>query len=108
MSLICSTVAVVLSGCDFEVEKIHPHVLDISRGYARIYQAEKIKNPACGTPDYKFVQTGKVMPIDQMSGYFCLPTKEAQEIIKHFNEETTDQCKTKIFSQDMMEREMVR
>ena len=76
----------VISGCSYDITKTHPHFLDPARGYARIYNAKHIDNPECGKPDYEFVNSGKTKPIAEMSGFICLPTDEAQNIIKYYNE----------------------
>lgn len=84
--LLFLTVAITVSACGFNIEKIHPHFLDVIRGYARIYEAKKVPNNQCGTPDFVFKYTGVTKPISEMNGYVCIPVDEAQMIERYYNE----------------------
>ena len=84
VSLIYSTVAV--ASCGFNIEKIHPTFLDTERGYGRVYAAKKINPASCGAPNYVFRDTKVRTPISEMNGYICLPVKEGQDILKHYDE----------------------
>lgn len=83
---------VVVSSCSFDIKKIHPHFLDVPKGYARIYEAKKIEASNCGDPEYKFVYTGEKKSIDEMNGYACLPVEEVQYLLKHYDEYNRKKC----------------
>ena len=78
--------AVVNTSCGFDITKIHPSFLDVKRGYARIYEAVPVENPACGEPKFKFIYSEKNKPISEMSGYACIPVDEVQYMITIYNE----------------------
>lgn len=63
-----------------------PEFIDPTRGYSRIYVEQDVKAPACGEPKYEFIDSKKTIPIDQMAGHVCLPTAQAQEIIRYYNQ----------------------
>lgn len=91
-SLFLTLAVLANASCSFDITKIHPHFLDVSKGYARVYRAEKIKPEQCGDPDYEFVFTGEKKPIAEMSGYACIPVEEVQELLKHYDEHKRKQC----------------
>ena len=84
--------AVVSVSCSFDITKIHPHFLDVPKGYSRVYEAKKIQAQQCGDPEYEFVFTGVKKPISEMSGYACLPVEEVQELLKQYDEYTRKKC----------------
>ena len=90
-SLIFLTVAVNAS-CSFDITKIHPHFLDVPKGYSRVYEAKKITAQQCGDPEYEFVFSGVKKPISEMSGYACLPVEEVQELLKQYDEYNRKKC----------------
>lgn len=77
----------LITGCGYDIHKAHPEFLDPARGYARIYDAIDIPDAKCGEPKYKFEYSRKNIPISEMSGHICLPTDQAQEIIRVYNEQ---------------------
>ncbi len=91
VKLIFLTLAV--TSCGFDITRIHPHFLDTKRGYARVYEAINIKPANCGDPSYRFVDSGKRKPLDEMNGYIAIPVNEAQEILKYYNEQNKKKCK---------------
>ncbi len=77
----------VFASCaKYNIESNTPIFLDPSRGYGRIYVAEKVEPKACGEPDYNFVYSKKTIPISEMQGYVCLPADQVQYNLRYYNE----------------------
>lgn len=87
MKAVClMVVATVLSNCAYKLTKATPEIIDVSRGYARIYNFKNIQNPQCGDPLYEAVYSGKNIDLKDMSGHICIPTNQAQEMLRYYNE----------------------
>ena len=82
----------VVASCSFDITKIHPHFLDVPKGYSRVYEAKKVTAQQCGDPEYEFVFSGVKKPISEMSGYACLPIEEVQELLKQYDEYNRKKC----------------
>lgn len=79
--------SLVLSSCaNYEITKNTPHFIDTNKGYARIYEAKKVKPEQCGDPEYVFKYTGINKPISEMNGFVCLPVDQVQYNLRYYNE----------------------
>jgi hypothetical protein len=77
----------IIAGCaNYQIEKNTPIFLDTKAGYGRLYKAEKSEPKQCGDPNYTFKYANENIPIDQMNGYICLPTDQAQYNFRFYNE----------------------
>lgn len=83
----------LLFGCAFPIKDVTPEFLDPERGHARIWAARDVDNPVCGEPKYEFYYTEKNQPISEMAGYVCVPYKQAQEMIRYYNEDQRKNAK---------------
>lgn len=92
LSLIFGILSAVVS-CGFDITEVHPHQLDPTRGYARIYEFYKVKPAKCGDPDFDVRYTGEKKPISEMSGYSCFPTDEVQYVYGKFLEHNRKKVK---------------
>ncbi len=86
MKFLFLMVVVSLNACAFDMTKMHPSFIDAPKSYARVYNARIVQNPACGEPKYEFYYSGTNKPIQDMTGYICLPPDEAQYALRSFNE----------------------
>ena len=77
----------IFVGCaKYQIENNTPIFLDTTKGYGRIYTAEKTEPKACGEPNYTFVYSKKNIPINEMNGYVCLPVDQVQYNLRFYNE----------------------
>lgn len=77
----------IFVGCaTYKIETNTPTFLDPSRGYGRIYKAEKIEPKACGEPEIAFKYSGTNIPISEMAGFICIPPDQFQYNKRYFDE----------------------
>lgn len=77
----------IFVGCaTYKIETNTPAFLDPVRGYGRVYKAEKVEPNQCGDPNYKFVFSGQTIPINEMTGFVCLPADQVQYNLRFYND----------------------